>query len=119
MTGLADFLLARIADDEVAADLERWHQLPDYLQGRGEWEIRPWEASESFGLDIPDARIAAECEAKRRIVELHHRSGVSCPRCSLGDEDGEVVYEVDPCGTLKLLALPYGDHPDYRDEWRP
>jgi hypothetical protein len=24
-----------------------------------------------------------------------------------------------PCDTLKLLALPYADHPDYRDEWRP
>jgi hypothetical protein len=27
----------------------------------------------------------------------------------------------DSCGwdTLRLLALPYADHPDFREEWRP
>jgi hypothetical protein len=24
-----------------------------------------------------------------------------------------------PCQTLRLLALPYADHPDYRPEWKP
>ncbi|MEU5023581.1 DUF6221 family protein [Streptomyces milbemycinicus] len=24
-----------------------------------------------------------------------------------------------PITALRLLALPYADHPDYRDEWRP
>jgi hypothetical protein len=65
------------------------------------------------------ARVLAEIDAKRRIIEQHHRSGVTCPRCSLGTEDGEVVFERDPCGTLRLLALPYAGHPDYRAEWAP
>jgi hypothetical protein len=65
------------------------------------------------------ARVLAEVDAKRRIIEQHHCSGVTCPRCSLGTEDGEVVFERDPCGTLRLLALPYAGHPDYRGEWAP
>lgn len=32
--------------------------------------------------------------------------GCDCPR----DDDGEL---------LPLEALPYADHPDYREEWRP
>jgi hypothetical protein len=65
------------------------------------------------------ARVLAEVDAKRRIIAGHHRSGLACPRCSLGTEDGQIVFELDPCETLRLLALPYADHPDYREEWRP
>jgi len=48
------------------------------------------------------ARVLAECEAKRRIVEY----------CSyeLGDE-----YERFP--VLDLLAQPYADHPDFDPAW--
>jgi len=65
------------------------------------------------------ARVLAEGDTKRRIIEQHHRSGVTCPRCSLGTEDGQVVFERDPCETLRALALPYADHPDYQPEWAP
>jgi len=74
---LADFLLARIAD-----------------------EAGPWE------------------EAKRQVVMLH-RGRHECPA-----PDGHTTYVApgfihafDP--TLKLLAVPYADHPHYREEWRP
>jgi hypothetical protein len=65
------------------------------------------------------ARVRAEVDAKRRIIDEHHRSGVMCPRCSLGTEDGEIVFELDPCQTLRLIALPYAGHPAYRPEWAP
>lgn len=44
----------------------------------------------------------AECEAKRRIV-------------------GSCVEEspMEGAHILRLLALPYADHPDYREEWKP
>lgn len=55
------------------------------------------------------ARVLADCDAKRRIVAL----GI-CLACDV---------EQQPCDhrieTLRLLAMPYGDHPDYHDEWRP
>lgn len=111
---LVEFLLARIAEDEAVA-----------VATRGNWNALPWKASDRgiagpvdgpFGhaaVVIDPARVLAECEAKRRIVELHP---------SVID-DGQTVCSEEqaewPCPTLRLLALPYADHPDYRDEWRP
>lgn len=68
------------------------------------------------------ARVLAEVEAYRRIVELHQRdpdwsgwSGDWCRTCGTASE-----YPTDwPCETLRLLALPYAEHPDYDESWRP
>lgn len=75
------------------------------------------------------ARVLAECEAKRRIVALHERlsgehathpdfpdGSAACVAC--GWSDGWYA-EPWPCETLKALAVPYADHPDYDESWRP
>ena len=54
-------------------------------------------------------RAKAECEAKRRIVE-----SVSHDYRWNKDHAGDLAQMV-----LDLLALPYADHPDYREEWKP
>lgn len=44
-----------------------------------------------------------------------------CERC-VDHNDGQGTRGHDlsiPCPTLRMLALPYADHPDYRQEWRP
>jgi hypothetical protein len=83
------------------------------------------------------ARVLADVEAKRRLLELHgimHREigwlengaeeGSEIPVCGIcvpkhsHYQRREDVPE-GPCLTVRLLALPYADHPDYRDEWRP
>lgn len=105
MSDLVEFLLARIAEDETDV---------------------------AAGVYTGDAhrRIKAECEAKRRIVEEHQPvdySGLgmtspgACCICGadLGMGDWEWVEGSFPCATLRALALPYADHPDYRQEWRP
>ena len=79
------------------------------------------------------SRVLAECEAKRRIVELHvpdrhlenwYWTQRKCAECGglwhvitpfakptdIGPEQG--------CLTIRLLALPYADHADYREGWR-
>lgn len=56
------------------------------------------------------ARVLADVEAKRRIVDLHPNMLGWCQGCA---------SEAYPCRTLTLLALPYADHPDYRQEWKP
>ncbi len=99
---LTDFLLARIAEDEAA-----W--LPAATQ--------PRRAGKTHAR-----RHLAECEAKRRIVELHppretHRGYPYCGGCLQSEEDDRALYY--DCPTLRALALPYADHPDYRDEWKP
>jgi hypothetical protein len=69
-----------------------------------------------------------EIEATRRIL-LAHRTTVSekvpgfplygseywCETCHVpADEAGS-----NWCLTLRLLALPYADHPEYSERWRP
>ena len=122
MPNLTEFLLARIAEDEAAA-----HHARGLLGMDAQWHTA--EHLRERGLTIADARhverwssarVLAECEAKRRIVELH-----DCVHECIGD--GNLTADPNlqdgayggPCDTLLLLALPYADHPDYRDEWRP
>ena len=64
--------------------------------------IRPQRDEEYAQLTIGAARVLAVCEAKREIVDWHG-----------------LTLEHDACRTLRALALPYADRPDYREEWRP
>lgn len=97
MTSLTDFLVARIADDEAGVKSGF---------GAGDVDYRA----------ISPHRWLAECETKRRILDEHDDYGSDqCPRCR-GIKNRRLAA---PCNTLRFLALPYANHPDYRDEWRP
>ncbi|MEV6878854.1 DUF6221 family protein [Amycolatopsis sp. NPDC051128] len=78
-------------------------------------------------LDVVNQMIN-EIEATRRLL-LAHRTTVSekvpgfplygseywCETCHVpADEAGS-----NWCLTLRLLGLPYADHPDYSERWRP
>ena len=117
---LTDFLLARIAEDEECArDFEHTTALAvDGQYGRGRIEaVGPrWHGAEEVGC--PPARVLAECEAKRRIVELHNREH----ECLIEGDDSPFVasiFGVVQCAALLLLALPYAKHADYDPAWRP
>ncbi|MFD3917325.1 DUF6221 family protein [Streptomyces sp. NPDC058603] len=60
------------------------------------------------------ARVLAEVEAKRQITDEHVTRD-----WKLGDRLHDCQWTKWPCRTLRLLALPYADHDDYREEWRP
>jgi hypothetical protein len=105
LADLADFLLARIAEDE-----QRAVGLPSFWVTGGRVIFDP-------------ARVLAECEAKRRIVEPW-RAGLTEPdpfSVSLGSEENwrYGIHSQAREAILRLLALPYANHPDYRQEWRP
>lgn len=114
---LTDFLLARIA--EVVATVERQGRDADECQECAIMQQTPGEES-----PLSSTRVLASCEAKRRIVETTRFSG---------DNSSAVDYWLEPerrdlypgtatavlTSVIKFLALPYADHPDYRDEWRP
>lgn len=93
---LTDFLLARIESRERVARrrLADWEE-----RGVTERVMRLSPDSPRFML--------AECEAKRRIVN----------RLATADEEPRAMAEFGRI--LSLLALPYADHPDYREEWKP
>lgn len=99
---LADFLLARIAEDAEAAraalDSTAAHGVADTGFDEASEGARPAVVRHIARHD--PARVLAECNAKRRIVEFY------------GGPKG-LHY------SLQFLALPHADHPDYREEWRP
>jgi hypothetical protein len=117
---LTDFLLARIAEDEAAApDGSLW------LGGEMPWLLGEGDPP-NFPITVDPRRVLAECEAKRRIVDLHQDYGCTAAGTE-GHEtcgDREWCYTCGegsshPCDTLTALALPYADHPDFRDFWLP
>ena len=73
------------------------------------------------------ARVLAECEAMRRLV-AEHRADASgengmlntgrCWTCVEFHADMDCEQQEHPCVTLRILALPYAEHPDYREEWK-
>jgi hypothetical protein len=76
-----------------------------------------WDPAEmaQYRESAPDARVLAEIDSKRRIVDL--MAGMLA--AAEGDSEVDHYGGLDAAeGTLELLALPYADHPDYRDEWR-
>jgi len=106
-------------------------------------DVFPAEAEHIVRHD--PARVLAEVDAKRSIIAA---SPVACPpacardhtfsgSCALrwmgpvvwGEDESRWVRDSDgatvlapPVTTnyvLRLLALPYADHPDYRPEWAP
>ena len=122
---LTEFLLARIAEDEGKIH-------GDWSDGRGLHII----TEEMFD------RMLAECEAKRRIMTeafevaatidgewgcCHDaddiRRGYREPTPGWGDEPEPLPADCagpEVAGKfLQGLALPYADHPDYRQEWKP
>ena len=104
---LTEFLLARIDEDEKVAQSAT----------EGPWEAHTgayrmaslvrgdvWIGDIDHDPDVAHiarhdpARVLAECEAKRQLIER--------------------VGNPDWAG-FRILATPYTDHPDYRQEWKP
>ncbi|MCM3822271.1 DUF6221 family protein [Streptomyces sp. DR3-1] len=90
------------------------------------WIIRA-DGFDAYLQQVQPARVLAEVEAKRQIVGLHpviggwededgHDRGLGCECCGHSEEYSD---RGGWCETLRLLALSYADHPDYREEWRP
>jgi hypothetical protein len=62
------------------------------------------------------ARVLAEVKAKRQLLEcLVGATGKGTSRLVANDEP----WAIGGDHLVKLLALPYASHPDYREEWRP
>lgn len=117
---LIAFLSARLDEDEratrsVAADYgDTWTVAgEDWVRGSNGADVisEPGAPTAHMARHDP-ARVLREIEAKRQILALHGgdlaKQSMFCGHC---EHD-------TPCPTLRLLALPYADHPDYRDVWR-
>lgn len=94
---IIEFLEARIAEDEQTAN----------------WAIEGGDPSPTIG----PTRLLAECEAKQWILAL--RDTWQREAEALGDIPLLASRVSAADAILRVLALPYADHPDYRQEWRP
>lgn len=117
-----------------------WHFDPDYgsdgilnlgdqqeALGAGSNRTDPLSLGQAHHIARHDpARVLVDVEAKRRIVAeifeyeatedgefgcCHSAEDIATRQCPGTDPD--------KLPALRLLALPYADHPDYREEWRP
>jgi hypothetical protein len=120
------FLRARLAEDEQVAQAAAEETDPSWddngpygetvtaanaggFVACGAWggDV-PWEVRQHVARHDP-ARALAEVDAKRRIVQMHaHALAMTPPE--------RVALAIL---TLRALARPYADHPDYRPEWAP
>lgn len=138
MTAVPDlvaFITARLDDDEqVASDLpgDGW---PVHDNRVLRMRIPGGETSQ--GLYWPDrwnpVRVLDDIAVKRRILDLHGRMTITTGHPYFNDAhlttepmilckscEPESMWRREkswPCRTLRLLALPYARHPDYRPEW--
>lgn len=114
---LAEFLLARIAEDEE----RRWHT--------HDGECETWAGAR----DLPDAmfrstmpqavcdcpvpaRVLAECEAKRRIVEDFE---ILDADYRVTRSDATEARRFQALIAVARAAEVFADHPDYQPDWRP
>jgi len=94
---LVGFLEARISEDEARA--RRWF---------AEWGERGGVID--LVLTPGPARVLAECEAKRAIIEVARETAED-----EGEYDGWRRLALEP---VQALASVYAGHPDFDPEWR-
>lgn len=99
---ITEFLMARLDEDAAAAS-----RIFDLLPSGREMGLGPLEP----------ARVLAEVVAKRRIAALHDGRHECVEYGVPGDTT--FIDLVTECHTLRALSLPYADHPDHRQEWKP
>lgn len=95
MPTLAEFLLSRIAEDEAAI-------------------TQSFNAGDTMTLD--EHQMWRDCHAKRQIVWLHSVTDAKPSRFEFDCGHCDMPW---PCPTLRLLALPYTDHAEFDERWRP
>jgi hypothetical protein len=124
--------MARVVADEpsfhVVVELDQ-RQAPEHADWLG-------GVLEHIVLNAPST-VLAEVDAQRQILDRHKVSTevwdqgdgpfdvALCERCAYGQSCNHCFDRDDlplvawPCPELRLLALPYARHPDYREAWRP
>jgi hypothetical protein len=118
MDELIAFLRARLDEDEQVALAAKGHRVFD-----GTGIVADRDRSVTLGSHVAThiarhdpARVLADVEAKRQIIEgfaeLHHNPARHTD--AVLHLQWNVLRHV-----VLVLAQPFADHPDYREEWRP
>ena len=98
MSEIVEFVRARIDEDE---------ELAREVEDQARHDRGGPSADEAGAVTVTGvARVLADCEAKRGLLELAEAA-------TADDLPGYAT------AIRQLLALPYADHADYLDAWRP
>ncbi|WP_035851399.1 DUF6221 family protein [Kitasatospora azatica] len=121
---LSEFLLARLADRERTARAAGDRVIHLSIDGTVRQDPEPGgERVTWWQQAYHPAQELATTTALRSILDLHrpgYRVRADRSRAEADEPFCEACFgEPHPCPTLRLLALPYRDHPDYRSEWEP
>jgi hypothetical protein len=132
MDDLIAFLRARLDEDAdlaLAASPGPWHPDEEHDEVHAVDDIVVAEGFALSGRQLratvdhiarhDPARVLAEVEAKRHIIDWHRQPTQDEFEDGTYRTMGCRCYGGWPCPTLRALAAPYADHPDYRDTWRP
>lgn len=124
MTTIREFLSARIGEEELLAQ-----SAIDTHDSGDPWDYQDLPGDGAHITHWSPYRVMNTCIVKRLMVSAHRevlrgtdddgnrlvRPIQECVLCGLRP-DGQGVW---PCYTLRVLALDYTNHVDYRPEWRP
>jgi len=122
---IAEFLEARITEDEVAAreaavsaggagwsaqqlDHEGLSVYGDDAAGQIDFDSEETVPTLRYLVRFDPARVLAECAAKRAILAAQKNQE---------DNDDDMAWIVASGVLLRSLAAVYSDHPDYQQEW--
>lgn len=123
MSGLADFITARLAEDEAAAR-ESHHEGQRWIteeEGVYRWPDDELVHSADRKADArhiarhDPARVLREVTAKRAILARYGE----CPSTNLGEQLQWSQEQQGLYRAMEYLATAWADHPDYRAEWQP
>lgn len=131
---LATFLRARLDEDESIAraatpgpwsvDSETYAERIGCNDGTSVVSGSRWNGEASVFNETDDAlhiarhdpaRVLAEVDAKRKVIAVY-TSWAFLTRSKPDDPVAEITT-LAVAQTLRALALPYVDHPGYREEW--
>ncbi|MFK8844659.1 DUF6221 family protein [Streptomyces sp. Ac-502] len=132
---LVQFLRDRLDEDEaparaalgvnVLASMKRGKPAPRWVPSpdgeAGIWDTNGiprvkfvWARERDHIIRHDPARVLAEVEAKRQAVDHYEQV-----RTLTKDHEAYILAESAVLRQIQYMALPYADHPDYRQEWRP
>lgn len=127
MDDLVAFLRARLDDTEAAVIRYRDGHEGPCLNFKGqppdaysEYDSCALHLEAAEATPYRDATFGlADIESKRQTVDWHRKPTQVEFSNGTYRTVGCRCYDGWPCSTLRLLALPFADHPGYKPKWRP
>ena len=107
MDDLVQFLRDRFDEEMAEAQAAEKRTTTTRRMIQGQWVEDTVQPAEWRRSVWPPARVLREVEVKRRMLGRIESHALLMGRDEIHGD------------LMRLLALPYADHPGYREEWRP